>query len=150
MSAPTALSAVSPSLADLQKVETQNISLERQPAGKEEIQGTAITDPNMEEVLQKHFLSGFIKHSSTGAATTLSSWMMRRLLPFTQSPSMSRDVKSVCASNTPHTHHTFIVFLRRIQLQSFEDFSMTELSPLLIHSLPSVNENALDPTNQEI
>ena len=58
MSAPTALSAVSPSLADLQQVETQNTFLERQPAGKEEIQGTAITDPNMEEVLQKHFLSG--------------------------------------------------------------------------------------------
>ena len=70
--------------------------------------------------------------------------MMGRLLPFTRSPSMSRDVKSVRASNTPYTHHTFIVFFRRIQLQSFEDFSMTELSPLLIHSLPSVNENALD------
>ena len=55
MSAPTALSAVSPSLADLQQVQkqvkTQKTFLERQPAGKEGTQGTAITDPHMEEVL---------------------------------------------------------------------------------------------------
>ena len=54
VSAPTALSAVSPSFADLQQVNNNMkdwyIRLDSQPAGEEESQDTTITDPHMEKV----------------------------------------------------------------------------------------------------